>query len=180
MSDNDKSPNSGLIKAEIEKKNAEAFKVKISTITEALKGAGIFVALCLSLYANFTKADASDVSDKYQKTSESIAVVAENIEDQHDQSEKIRETVEGQTSAVKAIASAAVAKPSDVVTISDGPVKSGCWTIQGGVVKCRGVGSTDADADADAGTTTPTVKIDVPEAPPPAKAPKKIDIEERL
>jgi len=105
------------------------------------------------------------VKESQEKTTANIAVVAENVEEQHTQTEKIRETVVGHTSAVKAIASAAAEPTKPTIPISDSPVESGCWVIQGGIVKCKGVGNADI---------THAVKVNVAEAPPPAKAPKSI------
>jgi hypothetical protein len=157
------------IKAETDKIKAETAKAMTAALFEAIKVSGIVISLILALWANCTKADDSKVKATTEKTDIAIGAINENVEAQHEQSEKLRETMEGTTEAVKAVANTAVdSRPS--IPISDGPVDNGCWTVHGGIVKCKVGSATSASASA-----TPPIRVEVPSPPPPAPPLKKVD-----
>jgi len=150
-------------KANLQKAKAEVMGQHIKNITEAVKSFGIVLALLLGAWANCTKASTSDVKESNDKTRESFKVVASDIEQQHAQSEKIRETVKGTAEAVESIAGATPSEPGIVITNKE-PAEKGCWTVYGGIVKCKGLkGQTDA--------VPPPVRVEVPPPPPPAPIP---------
>lgn len=160
------------IKAETAKIRAETAKTMASMLFEATKVGGIVVSLLLAAWANCTKADDSKVEAAAERTDTAIGTLSENVEAQHKQSEKLRETMEGTTEAVRAVASAAANGQQPSIPISDGPVDNGCWTVYGGIVKCK------VDSAASAASMTPLIRVEVPEPPPPAPPLKKVD--ERL
>lgn len=110
----------------------------------------------------FTKADAKEVKEEAKRTELALGTVGRNIQAQHNQSEKLRKTVEGTTKAVKAVASSVTS--SNVIPISSTPVDGGCWTIYGGIVRC----STDVKRKK-------PVKVEVPKPPAPMPSPEPLD-----
>jgi len=161
-------------KAETDKTKAETIKTITATISELLKVVGILVSLGLATYANCTKADATKVATAMSGQGESIAALGESVEKQHDQTEKIRETVKGTAKAVKTIASAAPA-PAGIPVMDKEPEDRGCWTVYGGMVRCKGLDNASSTAEHDRAATAPAVympaRVSVPEVPPPAPPP---------
>lgn len=146
---------------------AKTVRMVASTCAEVLKTVGIVVSLALAWWANCTKADESQVERAVQQTDLAIDALNINVEKQHDQTEKIRETVEGTSDAVRAIANA----PAAPVTVSDKEPKGpGCWTVYGGIVRCK----TDRGTAPLAGVTLP-VKVELPPVPPAVPAPQAPD-----
>ena len=158
--------------AEAAKARAETTKTVISLVVEAVKGMGIVVSLVLAGWANCTKADASKVEAAVQDKGRALDVLSENVEKQHDQTERLREVVEGTTEAVKTIASSPI--PAGIPVLDKEPKERGCWTVYGGIVRCKGLSD-----PKDATTAPPRPIVQVPKPPPPAPPPKSLPPERR-
>lgn len=158
-------------KVELQKAKTEMWKQRAKVAGEIVKNVSVAVALVLSAIANFTKASTSDVEKANNKTKASISVVAGDIEKQHEQTEKIRETVEGTTAAVKTIADSSPLPAAGLTILDKEPDEKGCWTVYGGIVRCKGL---DGTAGVDPRSRRPTVSTAVPDAPPPMPPPASI------
>lgn len=137
-----------------------------------------FVSALVSIYLYMSKADSSKVQAAVDNKGRAIEVLQQNVRDQHEQTEKIRETVEDTTKAVGAIASSTPPASSTSIPVLDKePVDRGCWTIYGGIVRCKGLSLIEGAVDggvAKGGDHTSRPAVSVPDAPPPAPPPKPL------
>lgn len=83
-----------------------------------------FISAAVTGWLYLSKADSTDVRKVERNTDEAIGTIEENAKEQHEQTEKIRETVVQTTKAVKAVANNADrpdASPSVKVDIPEPP-----------------------------------------------------------